>query len=151
MAASRPAAAAWPRCFRQALLDGFASAAAGAPTEWRAASGRVHVFRVCLPPAEEEAQTAAPVRLGDAVAAADDLLPVAEPPAARRAAGDAASSGASAPAVEPPGQASDRTLGTVVHRLLQALGTSGDHEPDACGGAGIAAAAAGRDRGARRS
>ena len=112
------------------LLDGFASAAAGAPTEWRAVSGRVHVFRVCLPPAEDEAQTAVPVRLADAVAAADDLLPVAEPPAARRAAGDAASSGASAPAVESPGQPSDRTLGTVVHRLLQALGTSGDHEPD---------------------
>ena len=62
---------------------------------------------------------------------ADDLLPIAEPKPVRRVAGGAASSATAVREADESGSQSDRTLGTVVHRLLQALGTSGGHETGA--------------------
>jgi ATP-dependent helicase/nuclease subunit A len=109
-----------------ALLDCFAAAAVGAPVEWGASSGQRHAFRVC---GSEPGSAVSPRASSEAVeSGADDVLPVYDVRAVRLAAD---TSSASKPRLDESGSAleSDRTLGTVVHRLMQALGTSGDLAP----------------------
>ena len=105
-------------------------AAADGAIEWRAASGRVHAFRLCGA-ATEPAVSPGVSGLTVPPAEADDLLPIAEANPVRRIAGEAASPATAVRDTEMSGHSSDRTLGTVVHRLLQALGTSAEHEADA--------------------
>jgi ATP-dependent helicase/nuclease subunit A len=140
-----------------ALLDVFAAASAGAPAEWRASSGRLHAFRVCaapdaLPDGQPTAVTSPP---GEA-SGRDDILPLAATPPVRRA---VESAGSMTDAVEGGGpHESDRTLGTVVHRLLQALGTGGTQQSTAVAALALqllrpdeAAGVADRDRFATRA
>jgi ATP-dependent exoDNAse (exonuclease V) beta subunit len=107
------------------LLACFTSAGAGLPAEWRAASGQVHPLRVCTPlegaPAALAAAPEPVAGLGQ-----DDLEAIEAVPSVRRATdvGTAADAGAQAP--DTVGAESERVLGTVVHRLLQALGTASD-------------------------
>jgi ATP-dependent helicase/nuclease subunit A len=105
------------------LLDCFGLAAAGLPAEWRAASGHVHGFRVCGAPQDVAPVTVAAV--ADAgVGPADDLDALEALPSVKRA---TEVDGLAVPDVagdETAGAESERLLGTVVHRLLQVLGTT---------------------------
>src|SRR5204862_6140357 len=91
--------------------------------EWHAGSGHVHSFSVCAPPAETPWH-AAPSMALPVDAAADDLDAVTAVPSVRRATDVVAPADASAPAPDAAGSESERVLGTVVHRLLQTLGTT---------------------------
>jgi ATP-dependent helicase/nuclease subunit A len=104
------------------LLDCFAMAAAGLPAEWRAASGQVHAFGVGAldSPASPPSLPPPPSPLSPPV---DDLEPLAAMPSVRRAS-EVGTTGPSAAMDEAVGTESERLLGTVVHRLLQALGTT---------------------------
>ena len=105
------------------LLDCFAVAAAGMPAEWHAGSGQVHSFSVCTRPADG-ARLASPSMSVPADTAADDLDAVEAVSSVRRATDVSAPADASAPAADGAGSESERVLGTVVHRLLQTLGTT---------------------------
>jgi len=113
------------------LLDCFAMAAAGLPAEWRAASGQAHSFRV--PPAtdspvpdqgpgtEDQGRTKnQEPRTKDQP---DDLDPIAATPSVQRAS-EIGMPGSPVAMDESTGTESERLLGTVVHRLMQALGTT---------------------------
>jgi hypothetical protein len=114
-----------------------------AAIEWRAASGRVHASPLCAA-TEAGGLTRPCAGLTVPPAEVDDLLPIRRDEPVRRVAGE--------PRL-PPGRCAtrrclvilDRTLGTVVHRLLQALGTSAEHEADAVAAHALRPAAAGRD------
>ena len=109
------------------LLDCFASAAAGLPVEWRAASGQLHAFRICTVPDDWSAGSTAradALAAGAPVDASDDLDPLEAVPSVRRATDAVVSAGPSVPIEEATGSESERLLGTVVHRLLQTLGTA---------------------------
>ena len=111
------------------LLACFTSAAAGAPVEWQAASGQTHAFRACTLAEERPALfTAAPAPVTGPDQ--DDLDVIEAAPSVRRATDVHAVADAGAPAVDTVGAESERVLGTVVHRLLQALGTASDASPD---------------------
>jgi len=115
-----------------ALLECFASAAAGLPAEWRASSGHLHAFRVCgAPDAGLPAgphASAIPPATDDP--AADDLDALDAAPSVRRATEVDVLTGPGV-AIEPAaGSESERLLGTVVHRLLQALGTTAPESGD---------------------
>jgi ATP-dependent helicase/nuclease subunit A len=119
-----------------ALLDCFGVAAAGLPVEWRARSEQPHAFRVCVAPDGVVPLTVS-VAL-DAVQAGDgDNLDALEAVSSVRRATEveiAAGSGVVPEAFA--GAESERLLGTVVHRLLQALGTVADESRDVAGVAG---------------
>ena len=110
------------------LLDCFAAAAAGLPCEWHSASGQLHVFRACVavsasgvvvvPSGESDSSTVA------RKTEVDDLGAVDAEPSVRRATDVGASAETGASPAEGAGGESERVLGTVVHRLLQALGTA---------------------------
>ena len=105
------------------LLDGFAAAAAGLPAEWQAGSGRVHSFSVCTR-ASDGPPPAAPSALVPVERTDDDLETLDAEPSVRRATDAGAPADTSAQPSEAAGSESERVLGTVVHRLLQALGTT---------------------------
>jgi ATP-dependent helicase/nuclease subunit A len=112
------------------LLSCFTSAGAGLPSEWQAASGQTHPFRVCSLPEGAPAALAAAQEPAAGVAQ-DDLETLDAVPSVRRA----TDVGVAAAHVEGPpqdslGAESERVLGTVVHRLLQALGTASDPSLD---------------------
>jgi ATP-dependent helicase/nuclease subunit A len=111
-----------------ALLDCFGLAAAGLPAEWRASSQQLHVFSVCGAPSEPPPVPSAFVDKKDQ--GTDDLEVLDAEPSVRRATemefvADPVGAGGGA------GADSERLLGTVVHRLLQLLGTSPDESSDA--------------------
>jgi len=110
-----------------ALLECFATAATGLPAEWRAASGHTHAFRPCVapdgqsgPPLPDGTKNQEP-RTRDQL---DDLETLEALPSVRRATDVGAPGDAGAPPSDAAGPESERVLGTVVHRLLQALGTT---------------------------
>jgi ATP-dependent helicase/nuclease subunit A len=115
-----------------ALLDCFATAAAGVPVQWVAA-GQTHTFRSCALPGAGAPQPEASAGPTDSAAALpesaaddpqpDDLEPLESAPAVTRVTELASTEGVTATADAAEGAASERLLGTVVHRLLQALGT----------------------------
>jgi ATP-dependent helicase/nuclease subunit A len=105
-----------------ALLDCFGVAAAGLPAEWRAASGHLHTFRVCAAP-EDPAPLAPVAAAGAGDASADDLDVLDARPSGQRATEVGGLAVPDTAGSEPAGAESERLLGTVVHRLLQALGT----------------------------
>jgi ATP-dependent helicase/nuclease subunit A len=121
------------------LLDLFATATAGLPAEWHAASGQVHRFAVRSAPAASDAPVA-PLHLdlrepgasepGDRV---DDLARLEAVSSVRRATDLGLSPGAAAGIDGAGGHQSERLLGTVVHRLLQVLGTTGAEGSDVRG------------------
>ena len=105
------------------LLDGFAAAAAGLPAEWRAASGQVHVFQVgAAPDGVSTVASAKAEEPGDHFT--DDLEGLEAVPSVRRATEVEVAAGAGVDVGAVAGHESERLLGTVVHRLLQTLGTS---------------------------
>ncbi|HEV8393359.1 MAG TPA: UvrD-helicase domain-containing protein [Vicinamibacterales bacterium] len=115
------------------LLDCFAMAAAGLPAEWRAASGQSHAFRAAGPATTQVDPAFADVREPDVRGPGsalsepgdhDDLDVLDAVPSVRRATDVDMATGEGAPAAEASGSESERVLGTVVHRLLQALGTA---------------------------
>jgi len=112
------------------LLECFATAAAGVPAEWRAASGQTHAFRVCVLP---DGLSASPLpgetRTKDegrrTKVQSDDLDALEALPSVRRATDAGVSAGSRMVVDDSSGAESERLLGTVVHRLMQALGTTG--------------------------
>jgi ATP-dependent exoDNAse (exonuclease V) beta subunit len=106
-------------------------AAAGLAAEWRATSGQTHAFRV--PAAPEAPVPQDQGRTKDQAPSAkdhpDDLDPLVATPAVRRAS-EVGAPGASITMEEAAGAESERLLGTVVHRLLQALGTTAGETDD---------------------
>jgi len=112
------------------LLDCFAVAAAGIPAEWHAGSGHVHSFSVCAPPAGRP-QHPGPSMSHPVETTADHLDAVEAVPSVRRATDVGAPADAGASPADGAGSESERVLGTVVHRLLQALGTTPASTEDA--------------------
>jgi ATP-dependent helicase/nuclease subunit A len=111
------------------LLACFTTAGAGLPTEWQAGSGQVHPLRVCTrSEGAPAALTAAPEPA--AGRAHDDLDAIEAVPSVRRATDMSGVAVAEAPTLDAGGAESERVLGTVVHRLLQALGTAPDPSID---------------------
>ena len=111
------------------LLDCFGTAAAGLPAEWRAASGHLHVFRGYAA-VEVVASHAAPAPISTDQAAADDLEPLEAVASIRRATDVEVAGDAGVDLAAGAGHESERLLGTVVHRLLQALGTTAGESSD---------------------
>ena len=93
------------------------------PAEWQAGSGRVHSFSVCTR-ASDGPPPAAPSALVPVERTDDDLETLDAEPSVRRATDAGAPADTSAQPSEAAGSESERVLGTVVHRLLQALGTT---------------------------
>jgi ATP-dependent helicase/nuclease subunit A len=118
------------------LLDLFATAGAGRPAEWRASSGQVHRFAVRSAPVESDAPVA-PLALDvresgapDPDDRADDLARLEAVSSVRRATDLGLLPGAAVSPDGAGGHESERLLGTIVHRLLQVLGTSGTEASD---------------------
>jgi ATP-dependent helicase/nuclease subunit A len=111
------------------LLECFAAAAAGVAAEWRAASGQLHVFQACAAATasdlsvdrdrEQDLSTVA------RRAEVDDLDALQAQPSVQRAIDAGVVAGPRIVLDDTSGAESERLLGTVVHRLMQALGTTG--------------------------
>ena len=111
------------------VLECFATAAAGLPAEWRAASGQLHVFRACTATTasdlSDDRDGKPDVSTAARRAEVDDLDALEAQPSVRRATDAEVVAGSRIVFDESAGAESERLLGTVVHRLMQALGTTG--------------------------
>jgi ATP-dependent helicase/nuclease subunit A len=107
------------------LLECFATAAAGVPAEWRAASGQTHAFRVCAAPESPVGPVPSEGTKDQEPGTTDQLEALEALPSVGRATDAGVVTGSRIVVDDSGGAESERLLGTVVHRLMQALGTTG--------------------------